>query len=113
MKKPHVVVLHFTCIILIIELNFTIAFLLISKIWDGRFVGKMGRTWGDGGQWEILKNGGILVMGDDFEMGGAGYPFTNYEYVLSLYALLKTFALFRRELSYIILSKMESFLDFD
>lgn len=52
-------------------------------------------------------------MGDDFEMGGAGYPFTNYEYVLSLYALLKTFALFHRELSYIILSKMESFLDFD
>ena len=52
-------------------------------------------------------------MGDDFEMGGAGYPFTNYEYVLSLYALLETFALFRRELSYIILSKMESFLDFD
>ena len=78
MKKPHVVVLHFTCIILIPELNFTIAFLLTSKTWDGQLVGKMGRACvcvcvcvcvsgggGEGGgeQWEILKNGGILVMG--------------------------------------------------
>ena len=39
-----------------IELNFTVAFLLIRKIWDGQFVGKVGG-------WKILRNRG------DFEMG--------------------------------------------
>ena len=40
-----------------IELNFTVAFLLLRKTWDDQFTGKVG---------------GILVMGrgGDFEMGG-------------------------------------------
>ena len=48
---------------LFIELNFTVAFMLIRKTWEDRFAGKMAG-------WGILKNGGMLVMGDDFEMGG-------------------------------------------
>ena len=48
---------------LFIELNFTVAFMLIRKTWEDRFAGKVAG-------WEILKNGGMLVMGDDFEMGG-------------------------------------------
>ena len=44
---------------------YTIEFLLIKKTWDGRFVGKVE-------EWEILRNGRILVMGDDFETGGRG-----------------------------------------
>ena len=61
-----------------IELNFTVAFLLLRKTWNDRFVGKV-RGWG------ILRNGGgagggggIPVMGDDFETGGGWYTFTNY-----------------------------------
>ena len=46
-----------------VELNFTVTFLFIRKTWDGRFVSKVGG-------WEILRNGEILVMRDDFEMGG-------------------------------------------
>ena len=46
-----------------IELNFTVIFLLIRKTWDNGFASKVGG-------WEILRNGGILVMGDDFEMRG-------------------------------------------
>ena len=47
-----------------IELNFPVAFLSIRKTWDDQFPGKVGG-------WEILRNGGILVMGGggDFEMG--------------------------------------------
>ena len=48
---------------LFIELNFTVAFMLIRKTWEDRFAGKVVG-------WGILKNGGMLVMGDDFEMGG-------------------------------------------
>ena len=62
MKKP-TLCCCFTWIVFI-ELNFTVAFLLIRKTWDGRFAGKV---WG----WGILRNGGILVIeGHDFEMGG-------------------------------------------
>ena len=39
-----------------IEINFTVTFLLISKTWDGQFGGKVG-------EWRILRNGVILVMG--------------------------------------------------
>ena len=44
--------------IVFIELNFTVAFLLIRKNWDDGFAGEVGG-------WGILKNGGggILVMG--------------------------------------------------
>ena len=42
--------------ILFIELNFTVAFLLIRKTWDYQFAGKMR-------EWRILRNDGILVMG--------------------------------------------------
>ena len=41
--------------IVFIELNLTVAFLLIRKTRDGSFVGKVGR-------WGILGNGWILVM---------------------------------------------------
>ena len=47
---------------LFIELNFTVAFMLIRKTWEDRFADKLAG-------WGILKNGGMLVMGDDFEMG--------------------------------------------
>ena len=40
--------------IVFIELNFTVVFMLIRKTWNGRFVGKGG---GEGGRWEILRNG--------------------------------------------------------
>ena len=36
--------------IVFIEINFTVAFLLIGKTWDDRFAGKV---WG----WRILRNG--------------------------------------------------------
>ena len=45
--------------IVFIELNFTVAFLLIRKTWDDRFAGKVGG-------WEILRNGG----GDPSNGGG-------------------------------------------
>ena len=41
--------------ILFIELNFTVAFLLIRKTWDYQFAGKMKG-------WRILRNEGIIVM---------------------------------------------------
>ena len=42
-----------------IALNLTVAFLLIRKILDEWLASKVGR-------WEILRNGGILVIRDDF-----------------------------------------------
>ena len=57
MKKP-TLCSCFTWIVFI-ELNFTVAFLLIRKTWDDRFDGKVGR-------WGFLRNGGILVMGGRF-----------------------------------------------
>ena len=45
--------------IVFIEVNFTVAFLLIRKTWDDGFAGQVG-------EWGILRNGG------DFEMGGEG-----------------------------------------
>ena len=60
MKKP-TLCFCFTWIVFI-ELNFTVALLLIRKTWDDRFVGKVGG-------WEILRNGeNLSYRGDDFEM---------------------------------------------
>ena len=42
--------------IVFIELNFTVAFLLMRKSWDDQFAGKVG-------EWGILRNGVILIMG--------------------------------------------------
>ena len=56
MKKP-TLCCCFTWIVFI-ELNFTVAFLLIRKTWDHEFASKVGER-------RILRNGG-----DDFEMGG-------------------------------------------
>ena len=58
------------------ELNFTVAFLLIWKIWEGQFAGKVGG-------WGILRygRGDPSNEGDDFEMGG-WYPFTDYAKML-------------------------------
>ena len=47
----------------IIEPNFTVAFLLIRKTWDGCVAGTVGG-------WKILKNGGDPIMGYDIEMEG-------------------------------------------
>ena len=59
-KKP-TLCFCFTWIVFI-ELNFTVALLLIRKTWDDRFVGKVGG-------WEILRNGeNLSYRGDDFEM---------------------------------------------
>ena len=66
MKKP-TLCYCFTWI-LFIEVNFTIASVLIRKTWNDWFDSKI-RGWG------ILRNGGILVMGYDFEMGGGLIPF--------------------------------------
>ena len=55
MKKP-TLCCCFTWIVFI-ELNFTVAFLLIWKTWDDGFAGKVG---GDG---VLYKMAGILVMG--------------------------------------------------
>ena len=60
MKKP-ILCCCFTPI-KFLELNVTVAFLLIRKTWDDRFAGKVGGGTGGGG-WEILRNGGNLVMG--------------------------------------------------
>ena len=57
--------------IVFIELNFTVAFLLIKKTWNDRFTNKVGG-------WGILRNEWILVRGNDFEMGD-WYPFMDYE----------------------------------
>ena len=49
MKKP-TLCCCFTQIVFI-ELNFTVAFLLIRKTWDDRYAGKVGG-------WGVLRNGG-------------------------------------------------------
>ena len=46
----------FTCIV-IIELNLTIAFLLIRKTWDKRFAGKVG----DFKEWVDSSNGRMIL----------------------------------------------------
>ena len=46
----------------------------LKKTWDDRFAGKLG-------EWGILRKGGILVMGDYFEMGDWN-PFTDYVLLL-------------------------------
>ena len=48
MKKP---ILYCFTWIVFIELNFTVAFLLIRKTWEDRFAGKVG-------EWGILRNEG-------------------------------------------------------
>ena len=48
-----------------IKLNLKVAFLLLRRSGDGRFLGQV-KGWG------ILRNRGILVMGDDFEIVGGG-----------------------------------------
>ena len=53
MKKP--TLCYCFAWVVFIELNFTVAFLLIRKTWDDGFAGTAGG-------WGILKNGGILVM---------------------------------------------------
>ena len=47
--------------IVFIELNFTVAFLLIRKTWDDQFTGKVGG-------WGIWRNG----VGDPIDEGGGG-----------------------------------------
>ena len=61
MKKP-TLLCCFTWIVFI-ELNFTVAFLLIWKTWDDQFAGKVG----DG---DFKKYGDPSNGGDDFEIGG-------------------------------------------
>ena len=81
MKKP-TLCCCFTWIVFI-ELNFTVAFLLIRKTWDDRFTGKVGG-------WGILKNGGgdpsnggiILKWGDDTPLR------TMISFVIALYLYL-------------------------
>ena len=65
MKKPTFMLLFY------IELNFTVAFLLIiRKTWDDRFSGKVGG-------WGILRNGGgILVMAGIILKGGGDGVYT-------------------------------------
>ena len=57
MEKP-TLCCCFTCIVFI-ELNFTVAFLLLRKTWDDRFAGKVG---GGDGRFEQI-GGWILEMG--------------------------------------------------
>ena len=71
LKKP-MLYCYFTWIVFI-ELNFTVAFLLIRKTWDEQFVSKVG-----GGGIRDFKKWEILVMGDYFEMGSS-CSFTEYE----------------------------------
>ena len=69
MKKP-TLCCCFTWIVFI-ELNFTVAFLLIRKTLDDRFAGKVGGGgWGGGDfkKWRDPSNG----REHDFEMGGWG-----------------------------------------
>ena len=61
-KKP-MLCCCFTWIVFI-EINFTVAFLIMRKTCDYQFASKVG-------------DGGFQEMGDDFEMGG-WYPFTDY-----------------------------------
>ena len=81
MKKP-TLCCCFTWIVFI-ELNFTVAFLLIRKTLDDRFAGKVG-----GG--EILRNGGIPVMGGSMILKwGVGGWYSFMDYALTLSVLLK------------------------
>ena len=58
--------------IVVIELNFTVAFLLIRKTWNDWFAGKVGM--GNFKKWRDPSN-----EGNDFDMGGGGwYSFTDY-----------------------------------
>ena len=76
--------------IVFIESDFAVAFLSIRKAWDDQFAGKMGG-------WGILKNGGILIMGSNFEMGGGvGTPL----WTVFLYAKLRAIYLYFYKLSY-------------
>ena len=81
MKKP-TLCCCFTWIVFI-ELNFTVAFLLIRKTLDDRFAGKVG-----GGGWGgILRNGGIPVMGGSMILKwgvGGWYSFMDYAPTLSV-----------------------------
>ena len=61
MKKPMLCCFKW---IVFIKLDFAVPFLSIGKTQDDRFAGKGGRM-GDFKKW-----GQILVMEDDFEMGG-------------------------------------------
>ena len=63
MKKP-TLCCCFTWIVFI-ELNFTVAFLLIRKTWDDQFPGKVGGGMRDFKKWGDPSNGW-----DDFEMWG-------------------------------------------
>ena len=51
--------------IVVIELNFTVAFLLIRKTWNDWFAGKVGM--GNFKKWRDPSN-----EGNDFDMGGGG-----------------------------------------
>ena len=63
MKKP-TLCCCFTWIVFI-ELNFTVAFMLIRKTWDEGFAGKVGG-------WGILRNGAILIIGGMILKWGGG-----------------------------------------
>ena len=74
MEKP-TLYCCFTCIVFI-ELNFTVAFLLLRKTWDDRFAGKVG----GGGMGDLNKQGGgSQKWGDDFEMEGWD-PFMDHDF---------------------------------
>ena len=62
--KSHHYVVFFTWIVFI-ELNFTVAFLLIKKAWDDQFSSKVGGGIGDFKKW-----GDPIHGRDNFEKGG-------------------------------------------
>ena len=71
--KANVILLFY---IVFIELNFTVAFLLLRKTWDDRFAGKVG----GGGMGDLNKQGGgSQKWGDDFEMEGWD-PFMDHDF---------------------------------
>ena len=74
MEKP-TLYCCFTCIVFI-ELNFTVAFLLLRKTWDDRFAGGGG---GGGGGVGKKGGGGAWKGGDDFEMEGWD-PFMDHDF---------------------------------
>ena len=80
MKRP----MLYCCFtwIAFIELNFTVAFLLIRKTWRDQSVGKVQG-------WVFWEMGGILLMGVWFwNEGGRGwYLFTDYGIVFSVHSL--------------------------
>ena len=67
--------------IVFIELNFTVAFLLIRKTWEGRFIGKVGGMGRNFKKWGDPSN------------GGADTPlwamYIYYIYILCIYNSLK------------------------